>query len=221
MAVRTKQKSRKRAPPAPAPEEARAPDSKRQRILEAAFSAFMETGYSATSTLEIATRAKVSKRELYALVGDKQNILVCCISERARRMRSASADMPKPPDRQALGRLLEACGLRILTAAADTAVIGMHRLAIAEAARSPEVAGVLQSVGRQANREILKEVFQDARSRGLLSEDPAEMTERFLGLLWGDLMMNLLLDAAGAPGPSELKRRAAYAAKAVLLLDPG
>ncbi|MGZ3349744.1 MAG: TetR family transcriptional regulator, partial [Xanthobacteraceae bacterium] len=43
----------------------------RQRILDAAFSAFMEHGFAETSTLEIATRARVSKRELYALVGSK------------------------------------------------------------------------------------------------------------------------------------------------------
>ena len=37
----------------------------RQRILGAAFSAFMANGYAETSTLEIATRARVSKRALY------------------------------------------------------------------------------------------------------------------------------------------------------------
>src|SRR5215471_3788537 len=41
----------------------------RERILEAALAAFMKSGYAATSTLEIATRARVSKRELYAFVG--------------------------------------------------------------------------------------------------------------------------------------------------------
>ena len=34
----------------------------RKRILGAALSAFMEGGYAQTSTLEIATRARVSKR---------------------------------------------------------------------------------------------------------------------------------------------------------------
>ena len=43
----------------------------RRRILEAAFAAFTKSGYAAASTLEIATRARVSKRELYALVGNK------------------------------------------------------------------------------------------------------------------------------------------------------
>ena len=34
----------------------------RERILEAAFAAFMKSGYATASTLEIATRARVSKR---------------------------------------------------------------------------------------------------------------------------------------------------------------
>jgi hypothetical protein len=39
----------------------------------------MKSGYATTSTLEIATRARVSKRELYALVGNKQEMLIACI----------------------------------------------------------------------------------------------------------------------------------------------
>jgi len=37
-----------------------------ERILGAAFKSFTEDGYAGTSTLEIARRAKVSKRDLYA-----------------------------------------------------------------------------------------------------------------------------------------------------------
>ena len=47
----------------------------RGRILEAAFSAFAEHGFADTSTLEIATRARASKRELYAEFGSKRGIL--------------------------------------------------------------------------------------------------------------------------------------------------
>jgi len=189
------------------------------RILEAAFAAFMESGYSDTSTLEIATRAKVSKRELYALVGDKQDILVCCITERATRMRSQPADIPKPQSREALGHLLELYGLRLLTEATHPTVVSMHRLAIAEATRSPEVARALQSMARQPIRALLEEILHDARSQGLLSGDPADMTEQFLGLLWGDLMMNLLLRTVETPGAAELKRRARHAATAFVRLN--
>ncbi len=218
--MRTKQKSRKRSPPATPSDLTREPSEKRTRILDAAFAAFMESGYSGTSTLEIATRAKVSKRELYALVGDKQDILVSCITERATRMRSPPADVVKPRSREALERLLEAYGTRLLTEATHSTVVSMHRLAIAEATRSPEVARALQSIGRQANRAVLKGILLDARSEGLLSGDPGDMTEQFMGLLWGDLMMNLLLRTVEVPGVAELERRAAYAARALLRLNP-
>jgi AcrR family transcriptional regulator len=216
--LRTQQKSAKRLASASRPDDARERSEKRTRILDAAFAAFMESGYSETSTLEIATLAQVSKRELYALVGDKQDILIACITARATRMRSLPVEMPKPQNRETLGRLLEAFGMRLLTEAIHPAVLGMHRLAIAEAGRAPEVARVLQSLGRQPNREFLKEMFLEARSGGLLSGDPAEMSEQFMGLLWGDLMLNLLLRSVDAPSPAELKRRAEHAARALLLL---
>jgi hypothetical protein len=46
------------------------------------------------------------------------------------------------------------------------------------------------------------------------------MTEQFMGLLWGDLMINLLLRAVETPSATELKRRAEHAARALLLLNP-
>src|SRR5437868_10355965 len=67
----------------------------RQRILGAAFKSFTQNGYAEASMLEIATRAHVSKRALYALVGNKQEMLVACISERAKRLQ-VPADLPVP-----------------------------------------------------------------------------------------------------------------------------
>ena len=61
----------------------------------------MKSGYAATSTLEIATRARVSKRELYVLVGNKQEMLIACISARATRLQ-VPADLPVPHDRETL-----------------------------------------------------------------------------------------------------------------------
>jgi AcrR family transcriptional regulator len=216
--MRAKQKSPSRGRSV-AREEMPQAAAKRARILEAAFGAFMDKGFSDTSTLEIATRAKVSKRELYALVGDKQDILVSCITARAARMRAQPADMPKPRTREALERRLEAYGMRLLTEATHPLVVSMHRLAIAEATRSPQVARSLQSTARQANRAALEGILRDARAAGLLSGDPAGMTEQFMGLLWGDLLMNLLLRTVERPSATDLGRRAAYAARALLLLD--
>src|SRR5215831_3434095 len=90
----------------------------RERILTAAFEAFHERGYATTSTLEIATRAHVSKRDLYALVGNKQQMLIAAIGERAKRLR-APADMPILRDRATLARVLTALGTQFLQEVSD------------------------------------------------------------------------------------------------------
>src|SRR5215475_9660241 len=117
----------------------------RARILEAAFSAFMERGFADTSTLEIATRARASKRELYAEFGSKQDMLVACIRERAQRLK-LPVDLPELTDRATLQRTLVAFGSRLLREVSDPAVVAVFRLAIAEALRASEVAQTLNDV---------------------------------------------------------------------------
>jgi len=191
----------------------------RRRILEAAFAAFMKNGYAATSTLEIATRARVSKRDLYALVGNKQKMLMACIAERARRFQMPT-DLPAPRDRESLGRLLYSFGARLLREVSEPKVIAVFRLAIAEATNAPEVARTLDSTGREAGRTALRNIMQQAQTSGLLDGRPAELAEQFRGLLWRDLMVSLLLGVAERPNEREIERRARDAAAAFLNLHP-
>ncbi len=178
----------------------------------------LESGFAAASTLEIATRARVSKRELYALVGSKQEMLVACIRERAKRLQMP--DLPEPHDRQALARTLETFGTQLLREVSDPTVIAVFRLAIAEAVRAPEVARGLNSLGVETSRAALREVMTRARSAGLVSGDPSEMAEHFAGLLWGNLKVSLLLRVAERPSPREIARRARDATAAFLKLYP-
>src|ERR1700761_4505924 len=123
----------------------------RERILGAAFAAFTQKGYAATSTLEIATRARVSKRELYALVGNKEELLAACITERAHRLQ-APADLPVVCDHETLTQVLIGFGTRLLREVTDPPVVAVFRLAIAEAVHAPEVAHALDSIGRETSR---------------------------------------------------------------------
>ena len=191
----------------------------RERILDAAFAAFMESGYATTSTLEIATSARVSKRELYALVGNKQEMLVACISERAKRL-DVPADLPVLRDRDTLEQVLTSFGTKFVREVSDPAVIGVFRLAIAEAVQAPEVARVLDSIGREAGRAALRKIMAQAQASGLLAGRPGELAEQFAGLLWGHLMVSLLLGVAERPNPREIARRARGAAAAFLQLHP-
>ncbi len=191
----------------------------RERILEAAFAAFTESGYATTSTLEIATRARVSKRELYALVGNKQEMLIACISERAKRF-DVPADLPALRDRETLEQVLASLGTKLVSEISDPAVIAVFRLAIAEAVQAPEVARTLDSRGREASRAALREIMARAQAFGLLTGRPAELAEQFAGLLWRDLMVSLLLGVAERPNRREIAGRARDAAAAFLQLHP-
>jgi len=191
----------------------------RKRILEAAFAAFMKSGYATTSTLEIATRARVSKRELYTLVGNKQEMLIACISERAKRF-DVPADMPVLRDRETLAQVLASFGTKLVREVSDPTVIAVFRLAIGEAFQAPEVARALDSKGREASRAALRKIMAEAQASGLLTGRPAELAEQFTGLLWGHLMVSLLLGVAERPNPRQIARRARDAAAAFLQLHP-
>jgi AcrR family transcriptional regulator len=189
----------------------------RARILDAAFAAFTKSGYAASSTLEIATRARVSKRELYALVGNKQEMLIACISARATRLQ-VPADLPVPHDREALAHVLASFGTKLIREITDPTVIAVFRLAIAEAVHAPEVAQALDSIGREASRAALRQIMSRAQASGLLNGRPAELAEQFGGLLWGNLMVSLLLGVAARPNSREVAARARDATAAFLQL---
>src|SRR5689334_6355613 len=107
---------RKKVPPTaadpPAPIDSLPP--RRRALLIAAVAVLMEKGYARASTLEIATRARVSKRELYAEFGSKRGILEALID-------SASTEMlvPLTPaeigDRHALAAALTTYGTAALS----------------------------------------------------------------------------------------------------------
>src|ERR1700719_5093386 len=113
------------------------------------------------STLEIATRARVSKRELYALVGNKQEMLIACISRRAKRF-DVPADLPVLRDRETLEQVLASFGTKLVREISDPTVIAVYRLAIAEAVQASEVARVFDSTGRAASRAALREIMARA-----------------------------------------------------------
>ena len=100
-------------------------------------------------------------------------------------------------------------------------VIATFRLAIAEATRSPEVALALDSAGRNPIRGMLAQLLSTAQSAGLIGAgEPLQMATQFLGLVWEDLMVGLLLGVAATPAQAEVARRADKAASAFMRLNP-
>lgn len=183
------------------------------RILNAAFGAFMANGYGRTSTLEIATRAKVSKRDLYARIGNKQEILRACIARRASRMVPPGA-LPAPTSRRAVVETLTRFGATLITELCHPGVIGMHRLAIAEGADSPEIGREIMRTG-EANRAAVEGFLAEAQRAGFVGEgDPCQLAELYLDLLGPAAMLQRILVGGEAPSSHEARRRAIVAAEA-------
>ncbi len=107
----------------------------------------------------------------------------------------------------------------MLREASHPAVIAIFRLAVAESGRSPEVAQALDSAGRKANRAALAGLLGEAQSRSLLGRgDPGEIAAQFLGLLWDDLLVRLMLGVVEPPAAAEIERRARTATDILLKL---
>jgi AefR-like transcriptional repressor, C-terminal domain len=146
-------------------------------------------------------------------------MLIASISERAKRL-AVPADLPALRDREALEQVLASFGTKFVREVSDPAVIGVFRLAIAEAVQAPEVARALNSIGRVASRAALRKIMAEAQASGLVAGRPAELAEQFSGLLWRDLLVSLLLGVVKRPNPREITGRARDAASDFLQLHP-
>ncbi len=191
----------------------------RERVLEAAFAVFRKHGFPGASTLEIATCAQVSKRDLYALFDDKNAMLAAAIKERARRMRQPldlAASVPQ--NRKALAAVLVEFGVSILRGVCHPDVLAIYRLAIAESERAREIGRALESGGREPNHAALSALLAKAQRQGLIGPgDPAAMATRYFAVLWGDLLIRLLLRVRDAPTTDEITTRARNATEALLM----
>lgn len=188
----------------------------RGRILAAAMETFVEHGFANATTLEIATRARVSKRELYTVVGNKEELLAACIAERGRRMQLPEGFAP-PTTKRELAAALRGYGKTVLAVVTQPEVIAVFRLAIGEAARSPAVARSLDTLGRRPAVKALEAILAGGREAGLLERGETErQLAHFQGLLWGEGLVWILLGVVKPPSPREVEQRAGEAAEAFL-----
>ena len=196
------------------------PDSSstRERVLKAAFTLFRENGFSSTSMLDIVTRARVSKRDLYALFKNKHAVLAASISEHAQQMRRPlEGANPVPQTRDALAALLVEFGVSILRTICHPNALTVFRLAIAESDRVPEIGRTLEGSGRDANQKVLIELIKKGQARGLIiTGDPAALASHYIAVLGADLLIRLLMRVREAPTEREIEARARAATEILI-----
>jgi TetR/AcrR family transcriptional regulator, mexJK operon transcriptional repressor len=200
----------------------------RQRvaIVEAATSLFLQRGYPATSTGEVATAAKVSKQTVYRHFGDKEGLfreIVLGVTVNAEQfvdgLGPALAAATTP------GQLREALvGLarRRLVVTTDPQVVAARRLVIGEATRFPDLAREFGRRGPIAVVEALAAAFAELDGRGLLRvDDPHSAAGHFAYLANGRHLDAAMFDVDTAALDGAGVERAATAAVEVFLAAYG
>ena len=169
---------------------------RKERITLAAMPLFLQRGYAGTSTLAIASAARLSKRDLYAEFPGKREIFAACIAERGQAMR-APLEYPAPREVAELEALLLRYGVGLRLGLADPKVIATYRVAVQEAPTAPDFARTLHEDGRTASFNAVVALLGGAQARGLLGAGAPEMMARvFMSVLVGDLMLRHLLCVA-------------------------
>jgi AcrR family transcriptional regulator len=188
----------------------------RTRIVRAAFAVLRERGYAATNTNEIAARAKVSKRELYVEFGSKQGIFEACIASRAATMRAPLDDVVFD-DRASFAAVLCGFGEVFLREIYHPDVIAMHRLVIAAAEESPELARMFDETARKPVRLAVAKIMQRARAANLVAGTPTALAEDLFAQLLSE-QMTVVLGVAPPPGEKAVASKARDAVAAFFKL---
>lgn len=154
----------------------------RQRILDAAAKAFLKNGYEQTSTAEIASRAKVSKRELYTHFRDKRDMLAAVITELQADIQ-AHANVSWSSNDDVRDVLIKA-GTELLQFISSERFGKLFRIVAAESFRDPVSSQKFYLLGPAVGRKNTAAFLKRHMAAGnLRSGDPLQAADDFLDML--------------------------------------
>lgn len=197
-------------------------DPRNETILSAAFDVFAEKGVHGATMLEIATRAKVSKETLYARFDSKEGLFYALLAWGALKsgIDADSYDDARLRDpRKALDDYAADCLIKMMKPEA----IAVHRIAVGEADRMPEVARVFDEFTCKAGRPVTTRIGQALSRDGVVEiEDINEFNDSLIGLLRGNLHHDVTIGVAPHPGDEGVAEHARRAmARLVRAYAPG
>ncbi|MCB8840224.1 TetR/AcrR family transcriptional regulator [Aurantimonas sp. VKM B-3413] len=186
------------------------PESRRERLLQAAAEVFFEQGYAAASVDAIIARAGGSKRNIYSEFGNKEGLFTAIV-----RQNSDEALATLPIDVQgdlSLQQSLTAFGRHLMAVYMSPAVIGVYQIVVTEAKRFPELVRTFYEQGPGRTTRRLAEVLEAARSRDLVRIDDCELAAgHFVGMIRDNLHLQVVLGLRAAPTKAEAEAAVASA----------
>jgi AcrR family transcriptional regulator len=191
---------------------------RRRRMLAAATRLFIERGFDGTSVDEIIQAVGGSKTTLYSAFGNKQGLFAAVVADVTTRL-DAAINLGGAPGagRRPPVEILTAVGGAAMGIVLSEEVIGLYRLAVAEARRYPDLARSFWETGPSGAQASLAAYLADATAHGELAvDDPQEAAELFLGMLLDRGTLALSLGVQAPPTKAAIERRVAAATKVFL-----
>lgn len=156
-----------------APLRQRRKEARPQELLDAALALFVEKGFAATRSDEVAVRAGVSKGTLYLYYPSKEELLKAVIQQNLSQLiaeGSGMADEHDGPTADLLAALLHKWWDRV----GNTPAGGIHKIMMAEVRNFPEIAQFYRDEVIQPAQELLVRTLRRGVERGEFREMPLE-----------------------------------------------
>ncbi|SCM76295.1 Transcriptional regulator, TetR family [uncultured Pleomorphomonas sp.] len=160
--------------------------ARRQSILRAAHEAFVELGFSRTTTALVAARARVSKRDIYSLFATKTELFAAVVTEH----RHLILDLPRPAgeDLPPLETLVRIFRLDI-DEAAEFEREAILSLIVRESVQYPELSDYLYETEIIRSREELIDWLKAETLKGrMVIDDPMVCAGMLMDIVFGALL---------------------------------
>jgi AcrR family transcriptional regulator len=184
-------------------------EARLQALLHTAATLFLEKGYSKVSLEMIAREAHVAVRTIYVKFGGKAGLLNAVITNGRQHFFAGMDNMET--DMRPLEEILRDFSLRFLELISLPAFCSLHRMVVAEARSTPELAETFYKAGPQRTREELGRFFArpDIRAQLRPGVEVETLPVFLINCIMGDVITRLLFPAEAAPSTEQLRAQAA------------
>jgi len=183
---------------------------RRQEILDAATSLFLEKGFSGCSIDDVIERTGGSKRTVYKLFPCKRDLFTAIAQGCAKKILQP-IEMPKLVDRP-IEDVLTEFGENFLKVMTSDEFGQLYRSVVSQAAHFPEVACGVFEAGPARVRAALMEVLAHYKARGEIDFPDLELAaEQFVSMLRTEYVFAVALGLRPPPDKVTIQRTVAQA----------
>lgn len=182
---------------------------KREDILIAASSLFLELGFTATSMDLVANKAEVSKQTVYSHFKNKDALFIAIIEMKCAEYQFDREHLQDP--QLSFTEVLQQIGLKFVRLLHDQDVIAMYRVVIGEVTSNPRVAELFFKAGPQHAIVLVSEYLNQHPELNLDEKAAYRWSVIFFNLLKGDFHMASLLGLDFALSPVQQEKVVANA----------